>query len=134
MHIHSSCACAWPEASCFSHSCRTASAPAPAACPAVGIGPAREMCHRSYQREARQWQRAGLTGRPHYDSFTCSWSFSPGWIESRSLNSQHIPTHPSHFPCGLSHYYSQAFLRARSLLIRICFYFNISLSFWLIGP
>ncbi|KAF8424122.1 hypothetical protein EV426DRAFT_103608 [Tirmania nivea] len=65
MHIYPSCA--WPNrrqrllALRLPHS--LCSCP-PAACPAVGIGPAREMCRRSYQREARLWQpwlRTGLT-------------------------------------------------------------------------
>ncbi|KAF8449681.1 hypothetical protein BGX38DRAFT_544554 [Terfezia claveryi] len=93
--IHSSCT--WPEASCFSHSCRTASAPA---CRAVGIGPAREMCHRSYQREARLWQWAGLTGRLHYDSFTCRGLFAPAGSNLDRCIPNTFPHNPSPFPCG----------------------------------
>ena len=110
----------------------------------------REMCRRSYQCEARQpWLRAGLTGRRHYDSFTCPWPFCPGWIESRSLHSYcsllsslpYCPTHsrsplhtPQSLPVWLKSLLLSSFLRARSLLIRICFYFNISLFFLLINP
>ena len=42
----------------------------------------------------KPWLRAGLTGRRHYDSFTCPWPFCPGSGSGSNLD-RYIPAVPS---------------------------------------